>query len=98
MLAGCELHLRVLFTPGTADDVPAVTGCRRGVDDENRSRTAPRRFLVFICPTSVIRERLASEKTRIVGRRLVREKNDDFPVHIHAFVVVPVKLGRDDAV
>src|SRR5207244_12409688 len=56
VLAGRELDVRLLPSPGIPDDLPSVARCRRGVDDQDADRAAPRRLFVFVGPPSVVGE------------------------------------------
>ena len=49
-------------------------------------------LFIFIGPAPVIGQRLAAENLGILRLRLVREKHDHLPLHVHVFVVVPLVL------
>ena len=68
------------------------------VDDEARLRPAASGFLEFVRPAAVIGERRAAEELRVLRGRLVREEDDDFALHVNALVIVPIELGRGNAV
>ena len=97
-LAGGQLHVGKLARPGAAHHLPAVTGGRRGVDDEDGPRAAPQPFLVFVDPAAIVSERGAIEEFRIVGSGFVGEEHQHLAGHVHAFEIVPVPFRRRDAV
>ena len=68
------------------------------MDDDRRHGSLARRLFVLIGPPSVIGERGAGEKFRIVGRRLVREHHHDFAAHVDARIIVPLIFGRCNSV
>ena len=60
-------------------------------------RPVARGLFVFISPAAVVGERLAGEEFGIVRGRLAGEQHDDFAAHVDALVIVPLVLGRDNA-
>ena len=94
-LAGLALELGAVERP---DDGVRVTRRLPGVDDEARLRPAPGGLLELVRPAAVVGERRAAEEFRVVRGRLVREEDDDLALHVDALVIVPVELGRGDAV
>src|SRR5205823_579878 len=61
-------------------------------------RPAPGGFLELVGPAPVISQRGAAEELRVVGGGLVREEDNDLPLHIDALVIIPIELRRGDAV
>ena len=63
-------------------------------------RALPRRLFELVGPAAVIGHRPALEERVVMGEeaRIVDEDDDDFPLHVEARVIVPILLGRDDAV
>ena len=55
-------------------------------------------LLVLVGPAAVVGEGLAGEEVGIVGGRIVDDDEDDFAFDVDAGVVVPLVLGRGDAV
>ena len=97
-VAGFELQLRIFLAPGTAHDVVAVAGGRRGVDDDDGLGAHARGFFVLVGPAAVVGERFAAEEFRIVRRRLVGEQHQHLALHVDAFEIVPMEFWRDNAV
>ena len=62
--------------------------------------SAKSRSFVLIGPAAVVGEGRSAEQRRLVGRRGRIVDHDQHPLalHVHALVVVPLQLGRDDAV
>ena len=68
------------------------------MDQNHAHRALARRFFVLIHPASVVSQRLAFEKFRIIRRRLVHQHQQHFAVNIHAFVIVPVVFRSLNAI
>ena len=58
----------------------------------------PRGFFVLVGPAAVVGERAPAEEFRIVRGRLIGEQDQDLALHIDALKIVPMELGRDNAV
>ena len=78
--------------------LPSITRQIGPVDDEHADRTATRSLLVLVGPAAVVGHRLALEKLLILRGRLIHDHQRNLALQIHARVVVPVVLGRVDAV
>src|SRR5450755_2209354 len=88
----------MLLAPGAANDPPSIASRGRRVNDERGHRTAPGGFLEFVSPASVVSKRRAAKESGIVRGRLVREKDQNFALDVHALVIVPTEFGCADAV
>ena len=75
-----ELQERFFSAPGIAHHGPRIAGQIFAVNDQRGNRAAPRRLFKFVGPAAVVGERLALEKVRIVGNRLVDKEQCDFPL------------------
>src|SRR5262249_30252493 len=94
-LAGLSLELGAVEG---ADDGVRVPRRRIGVDDEARLCPSPSGFLEFEGPAAVVGEGGSAEEFRVVRRRLVREEDNDLPLHVYVPVIIPSELRRGDAV
>ena len=92
-----EFYLAVLAAPRRPHHFPSITRGRRRVNDDGGDRAAPGRFLIFIGPAAVVRQRPPGEELRIVRRRLIGEKDHHFPTHIDTGVIVPLIFRRHNA-
>ena len=68
------------------------------MDDDATERSFAKRLFVLERPAPVVGECLAAEELGVVGLRLVGEQDDDLARDIGLLVIVPTKLGGDDAV
>src|ERR1035438_2891090 len=68
------------------------------VDDEGADSSAAGGFLVFVSPAAVVGESLAGEEVGVVGGWVADDDEDDFAADIDVGVVIPLVLGRGDAV
>ena len=99
-----DLRLRVvgevslLARVGVLDNRPRVAREVSAMNDERADGSAPRGLFELVGPAPVVSQRLAGKKLRIVGRRVTNDDQDDFAFDVDAGVVVPVVLGRGDAV
>ena len=90
-------QLEVLARPGSLHDLPAVSGRVRRVDEDRADGALLRRHHVLVVPPAVPEARLACEDARIVLRVVVHHE-EDLAREIRVLVVVPLVLGRHDAV
>ena len=99
MVAGV-VHIVLGARPGGLDDVPAVGSGRGVVDDEGGGGALPRRFLIFVGPAAVIGHRPAVERPlQALGLPIgIVDEDDHLAAHVDTGIVVPVALGRVDAV
>ena len=97
-LARSQLYFLIFASPRRSHHVPAIAGRGSGVDDDNRRGSVARGFFIFIGPAPVVGERRPSEEIGIGRRRLAGEQHDYFAAHIDSLIIVPLVLGRDDAV
>ena len=91
-------RIGLLAGVGVAHDVPAVAGEVGAVDDERADRAHARGLLELVGPAAVVGERLAAEELGVVRGRIADDAEDDLAFDVDAGVVVPVELGRGDAV
>ena len=68
------------------------------MDDDRARRALPRRALVLVVPAAVVEPRLAREQLRIVQSGSLFIITQDLALDVHALEVVPLVLGRLDAV
>ena len=88
----------LLAGAGVLDDVPAVAGEVGAVDDERADGAHAGGLLELVGPAAVVGEGLAAEELGVVGGRVADDAEDDLALDVDAGVVVPVELGRGDAV
>ena len=92
----------MLGAPTIAHDFPWVSSSIGLVHDQAAGRAQFGCFFEFIGPASVVRHGLSAKGfgielariLRIGHRRIVDQHNQDFPAHVHAFEVIPLKFGR----
>ncbi len=93
--AAGKLELRA--APGGLDDLEGIAGRGGGVNDDRRRRSLPRRALVLVGPAAVVEPAVAFEELGIpVG--IVVHHHQNLALEVHALEVVPLVLGRLDAV
>ncbi len=68
------------------------------MNDQHAHRAAPRGLLILVGPAAVVGQRLAFEKLLIVRRRLVHDDQRNLALQVHSGIVVPVVLGRVNAI
>ena len=68
------------------------------MDYEHPRSPAPGSLLELEGPTPVVCERLAAEEGIVIGRRLVREENQQLAANIDSLEVVPLEFRRYNAV
>ncbi len=90
-------QLELLAAPGGLHHLEGVAGGGRGVDDDRRRRALARRALVLVGPAAVVEAAVAGEQV-VVPVRVVVEHEQDLALEVHALEVVPLELGRLDAV
>ena len=90
-------QLELLAAPGGLHHLPRIAGRRRGVHDDHAGRAMARGAFVLVGPAAVVQARLAREQLRIPVR-IVVEHHQDLALDVHALEVVPLVLGRLDAV
>jgi hypothetical protein len=83
---------------GVLDDVPAVAGEVGAVDDERADGSHARGLFELIGPAAVVGEGIAAEEGWVFRGRVAYDAEDDFAFDVDVGVVVPVELGRVDAV
>ena len=83
---------------GVFDHVPAVAGEVGAVNDECTDGSHTCGLFEFVGPAAVVGEGVASEEVGIGGGRVAYDAEDDFAFDVDVGVVVPVELGRGDAV
>ena len=83
---------------GVFDDVPAVAGEVGAVNDECADGAFASGFLELVGPAAVVGEGVAAEELWVVRGRIADDAEDDFAFDVDVGVVVPVELGRVDAV
>ena len=93
--AGGKLEL--LAAPRGLHDLPGIAGGWRGVDDDGRGGSLPRRALVLVDPAAVKEPPVALEQLGI-PIRIVVHHHQDLALEVHALEIVPLVLGRLDAV
>ncbi len=90
-------QLELLAAPARLHGVPRITGRRRRVNDDRAAAPCRRRALVLVDPAPVEQTLGAGEQLRIpVG--IVVQHQQHLAAHVDALEVVPVVLGRLDAV
>ena len=77
--------------------LPRVPGRVRRVDEEHAGGALLRGLQVLVVPAAVPEARLAREELRVVLGVVVHDDHD-LPADVDVLVVVPLVLGRDDAV
>ena len=77
---------------------PRITRHLCLVDQDHSHRALARGLFILVSPAAVVGEGLALEEFRIVRRRFIHQHQQNFAVHVQAFVVVPVVFRRFDAV
>ena len=83
---------------GVFDDVPAVAGEVGAVDDECADGSHAGGLFEFVGPAAVVGEGVAAEEGGVGGGWVADDAEDDFAFDVDVGVVVPVELGRGDAV
>ena len=68
------------------------------MDDECADGSHARGLFEFVGPAAVVGEGVAAEEVGIGGGRVADDAEDDFAFDVDVGVVVPVELGRGDAV
>jgi hypothetical protein len=99
-------HQIELFSQVALHDLEGVAGGTGLVDDQDPRGAAARAFLELVGPAAVVGHRLAGEGLGIEFRRvggighlrIVDQHNDRLALDVDALEVVPVELGRGDAV
>ena len=86
-----------------AHHVPPIAGQVVAMNNQHAHGSAPRRFLILVGPAPVVGERLALEKLLVVRGGSFTITSSNLALHVDIFsvrarVVVPVVLGRIDAV
>ena len=90
-------QLELLPDIGSPNHLPGITRRLGGMDDDRARRTLPGSAGVFIVPAAVGQFTFTSEQLRVpVG--IVVEHQQDLAFQVGAFEIVPVLLGRLDAV
>ena len=90
-------QLELLAAPGGLHHLPGIAGRGGRVDDDRPRRALARGALVLVGPAAVVEPAVAGEELRIpVG--IVVEHHQDLALEVHALEVVPLVLGRLDAV
>jgi hypothetical protein len=89
--------LELLAGPGRLHDVPAVSGGGNGVDDDRPRGSLARGAFVLVGPAAVIEPPIPLEQIR-APLRIVVHHDQDLSLQILPLVVVPLVLGRLDAV
>ena len=88
----------------TLQRAPAIAGARRVVDHQHRRRPLARRLLEFVGPAAVEGHGIAVEPPRhrmpLGGTEVgvVDDDQQDLALQVHALEVVPLPLGRVDAI
>ncbi len=80
------------------DYVPAVAGEVGLMDNERADGPLAGGLLEFVGPTAIVGKSFACKEVGIVGRRIADDAQDDLALDVFACVVVPLELGRGDAV
>ncbi len=83
---------------GVFDDVPAVAGEVGAVDDECADGAHAGGLFELVGPAAVVGEGVAAEEGGVGGGWVADDAEDDFAFDVDVGVVVPVELGRGDAV
>ena len=90
-------QLELLAAPRRLHHLPRISRRRRGVHDDHARRAMTRGAFVLVGPAAVVQARLAREQLRIPVR-IVVEHHEHLAAHVDALEVVPLVLGRFDAV
>ena len=93
-----DVELR--HAPGVGDRRPAVRGRRRLVHDQHARRPVLGGLLVLVGPAAVIGHGLAAEgvQRRLLEIGVIDQDDQDLAAQVLVLEVVPVPLGRIDAV
>ncbi len=83
---------------GVFDDVPAVAGEVGAVDDEGADGSHACGLFEFVGPAAVVGEGVAAEEGGVGGGWVADDAENNFAFDVDVGVVVPVELGRGDAV
>ncbi len=102
----CGFELRVFVVAeigffagvGVFDDVPTVAGEVGAVNNECADGSHTGGLFEFVGPAAVVGEGVAAEEGGVGGGWVADDAEDDFAFDVDVGVVVPVELGRGDAV
>ena len=94
----------VILAAGTDDDVPAIAGARRVMDDQRADRAVAGCFLELVGPAAIIGHGLAAELAERVFAlrgfkvRVVDQEDGDLALQVHALEIVPAAFRGGDAI
>src|SRR5207245_5591464 len=92
------IQLALPDRPRAAHDFPGVCRALRRMNHDRAGGTLPSGFLELVGPPPVVREDLAEEYCGVHEPRIIHQHQQDFAVQVDALVVVPLPLGRANAV
>ena len=92
------LQIGFFYRLGVAHYLPAIAGQIGAMNNQYAHGTSARRFLVLVRPAPIVGQGLPFKEFFVLGRRLIDDHQQHFPLHVHALEVVPLILRRLNAI